>query len=445
MISTESVLWTDSSYVTAEVIPNDMSAPAIRIENLSKLYHIGRAKQRHDTLRDAISSMLQRHSIRVPARSDDTLWALHNVSVEIERGEVVGIIGRNGAGKSTLLKILSRITEPTRGRAEILGRVGSLLEVGTGFHPELTGRENIYLNGAILGMHRREIDRKFDEIIAFSEVERSLDTPVKRYSSGMYVRLAFAVAAHLESEILLVDEVLAVGDASFQAKCLGAMGDIARGGRTVLFVSHNLGAVKRLCQRSVWLDSGRITAQGPTDDIIGAYLDSTSSYEGVWRAEDDALCSQAGPVYVHWVRMRSESGSQVDRFQMDSPFSIEIAYDVLTPIQNLRFGVTVTADDGTIVFESKDTDPAGYGLARAVGRYFAHCRLPGDFLNAGRFYVTLIVDRPNQDLLFRRDQILRFTIQATDGAGLRAADARFGLVRPILEWHHEGRAEGMES
>jgi len=233
-----------------------MTDIAIRVENLSKLYHIGRARQRHDTLRDALSAAFRRPASRAARREDETLWALRDVSFEVQRGEVVGIIGRNGAGKSTLLKILSRITEPTSGRAEIHGRVGSLLEVGTGFHPELTGRENVYLNGAILGMHRTEIDRKFDEIVAFAEIEKFLDTPVKHYSSGMYVRLAFAVAAHLDPEILLVDEVLAVGDAAFQRKCLGKMDSVGKEGRTVLFVSHNMAAVTNLCDWGLLLDAG---------------------------------------------------------------------------------------------------------------------------------------------------------------------------------------------
>ena len=249
-----------------------MSDIAIRVENLSKLYHIGALQQRHDTLRDAlVATVSPRQRPNRSTNSDDTdLWALRDVSFEVKRGEVVGIIGRNGAGKSTLLKILSRITEPTSGRAEIHGRVGSLLEVGTGFHPELTGRENIYLNGAILGMRRAEIDRKFDEIVAFAEIEKFLDTPVKRYSSGMYVRLAFAVAAHLEPEILLVDEVLAVGDADFQKKCLGKMGDVARKGRTVLFVSHNMGAIAALCTTGVFLEAGSAALRGEAAQVVKA-------------------------------------------------------------------------------------------------------------------------------------------------------------------------------
>ena len=260
-----------------------MTDIAIRVENLSKLYTIGRAQQRHDTLRDALVNALPRigrisrksnssNSSNSWQKEETNLWALKDVSFEVQRGEVVGIIGRNGAGKSTLLKILSRITEPTSGRAEIHGRVGSLLEVGTGFHPELTGRENIYLNGAILGMRRAEIERKFDEIVAFAEIERFLDTPVKRYSSGMYVRLAFAVAAHLEPEILLVDEVLAVGDAQFQNKCLGKMRDVAKEGRTVLFVSHNTSAIQRLCAKSMLLDKGKRLMWGRTNEVLVEYL-----------------------------------------------------------------------------------------------------------------------------------------------------------------------------
>jgi lipopolysaccharide transport system ATP-binding protein len=254
-----------------------MSAIAIRAEQLSKQYRIGYKKASYQTFREALTA-----AVRAPVRwitgdkiqERNTIWALDDVSFEINHGEAVGIIGRNGSGKSTLLKILSRITRPTSGRAEIFGRVGSLLEVGTGFHPELTGRENIYLNGAILGMHRKEIDRKFDEIVAFSEIERFLDTPVKYYSSGMYVRLAFAVAAHLEPEILVVDEVLAVGDAEFQKKCLGKMGDVASEGRTVLFVSHNLRAVQNLCSRSILLLKGKIVTDGVTENVINTYLSS---------------------------------------------------------------------------------------------------------------------------------------------------------------------------
>jgi lipopolysaccharide transport system ATP-binding protein len=264
-----------------------MSSVAIQVEGLSKLYHIGAIEERHDTLRDHLAqrfkSLLHRNgrglalSAQRSAPSENTIWALKDVSFTINRGEVVGIIGRNGAGKSTLLKILSRITEPTIGFAEIHGRVGSLLEVGTGFHGELTGRENLYLNGAILGMRKTEIDRKFDEIVAFAEVEKFIDTPVKRYSSGMYLRLAFAVAAHLEPEILVVDEVLAVGDIAFQKKCLGKMEGMGRQGRTILFVSHNMGAIEHLCDRGMVLQDGKVAFSGQARDCVDFYVHTTSA------------------------------------------------------------------------------------------------------------------------------------------------------------------------
>ena len=256
-----------------------MSRVAVRVKGLSKRFSIGRAQQHHDTLRDAIAAAgrqaadrLRRVAHRASAPARDSIWALRDVSFELREGDVLGIVGANGAGKSTLLKILTRITTPTAGYAEVQGRVGSLLEVGTGFHPELTGRENIFLNGAILGMKRGEITRKFDEMVAFAEVETFIDTPVKRYSSGMYLRLAFAVAAHLEPEVLIVDEVLAVGDVNFQKKCLGKIGDVARGGRTVLFVSHNMNAIQRLCNRCGLLDKGEMVAFGPTPEIVNRYL-----------------------------------------------------------------------------------------------------------------------------------------------------------------------------
>src|SRR5688500_12574647 len=259
-----------------------MSGIALQVENLAKKYEIALGKHRHDTLRDQISEAV-RSMFRSNGRSHggkETFWALKDISFEIKKGELVGVIGRNGAGKSTLLKILSRITVPTSGKADIYGRVASLLEVGTGFHPELTGRENVYLNGAILGMKKAEIDRKFDEIVAFAEIDTFLDTPVKHYSSGMYVRLAFAVAAHLESEILIVDEVLAVGDTAFQKKCLGKLDDVARGGRTVLFVSHNIGVVQALCNRAILLQNGSIFMDNNAAETVGAYLRKLEGYAG---------------------------------------------------------------------------------------------------------------------------------------------------------------------
>jgi lipopolysaccharide transport system ATP-binding protein len=258
-----------------------MTEISIIVENLSKMYNIGISRQRHDTLRDQFIDLVAspfRHK-GVDSADDGIIWALKDVSFEVRQGEVLGVIGRNGAGKSTLLKLLSRITEPTSGRAVINGRVGSLLEVGTGFHPELTGRENIFLNGAILGMHRHEISKKFDEIVAFAEIDKFLDTPVKRYSSGMYVRLAFAVAAHLEPEILLVDEVLAVGDVAFQKKCLGKMGNVAKEGRTVLFISHNLASISNLSHRACLIDNGQLVKDGETEDVINFYMQSINQFD----------------------------------------------------------------------------------------------------------------------------------------------------------------------
>jgi len=289
-----------------------MSDIAVRTENLGKLYRIGDHQRGYKTLREAIASAFSvtfHHLNRTPQSSilspqSDSIWALKDVSLEVKRGEVLGIIGRNGAGKTTLLKILSRITEPTKGWAEIRGRVGSLLEVGTGFHPELTGRENIYLNGAILGMKKGEIDRKFDEIVAFAEIEKFIDTPVKRYSSGMRVRLAFAVAAHLEPEILVIDEVLAVGDAAFQKKCLGKMGNVAKEGRTVLFVSHSLGTVRSLCGRAVLLEEGQKKLDAPVEEVIGWYLFQIESSTGevLWSPDDED--SPVSPeIRLHAVRL----------------------------------------------------------------------------------------------------------------------------------------------
>ncbi len=314
-----------------------MSEIAVRVENLGKRYKIGIAPERYRTLRDSLvqgaSAPFRRLSgaARREAQSSDgevagRIWALHDVSFEVQKGQVLGIIGRNGAGKSTLLKILSRVTEPTQGYAEIHGRVGSLLEVGTGFHPELTGRENIYMNGAILGMKRSEIERKFDEIVAFSEVEKFIDTPVKRYSSGMYLRLAFAVAAHLEPEILVVDEVLAVGDAEFQRKCLGKMSDVAHEGRTVLFVSHNMSAVLRLTEEAIVLNKGQMALRAATPAAVDFYLSSGYAQTGerVWMADEiPAGASPFRPIAMRVIDLR---GKKVDMVRSTEPVSVEIEY-----------------------------------------------------------------------------------------------------------------------
>ena len=324
-----------------------MSDTVIKVENIGKKYRIGALQRRHDTLRDQISSLFKRSNVQTVKRSNavdqEEFWALKDVSFEVKQGEIVGIIGRNGAGKSTLLKILSKITEPTEGRIELKGRVGSLLEVGTGFHPELTGRENIYLNGAILGMTKAEISRKFDEIVDFSEIEKFIDTPVKHYSSGMYVRLAFAVAAHLEPEILMVDEVLAVGDAQFQKKCLGKMGEVAKGGRTVLFVSHNMAAVEALCEKACLFDNGKILKFSNTKDIVSYYINlSVSKGEFIRKISDK----------INWLGV-SKSNSKAS-LKMDDDLTITFSFYAKRDIENLLIDIAVHNEKDERIIHAKE-------------------------------------------------------------------------------------------
>ena len=337
-----------------------MSAPAIRVEELGKRYRIGE-RVRYKSLRESVSNVARR-ALRGEHRPHETIWALKDVSFEVQPGEVVGVIGRNGAGKSTLLKILSRITEPTEGRVELHGRVGSLLEVGTGFHQELTGRENIYLNGAILGMKRAEIERKFDEIVAFAEIERFLDTPVKHYSTGMYLRLAFAVAAHLEPEILLVDEVLAVGDAEFQKKCLGKMGDVARGGRTVLFVSHNLGAVTGLCTRALCFDGGRLVQDGSATEVVTSYVRSANQGEpsDLARFRSPGLGWEVGFTSV---RLICEDGRSV---RCDEPLVFELALESRGGVRRLTLAASIFNSLGACVGTLFDRQAFDAPAARRV-------------------------------------------------------------------------------
>lgn len=347
-----------------------MSDIAIRVENLSKQFRIGMRKYSYYTLRDhladSMKSILRRGRSSQPG--NNTIWALQDVSFEVKRGEVIGFIGRNGAGKSTLLKILSRITEPTSGRAEIYGRVGSLLEVGTGFHPELTGRDNIYLNGAILGMKKTEIDRRFDEIVAFSEVEKFIDTPVKHYSSGMYVRLAFAVAAHLEPEILIIDEVLAVGDAAFQRKCMAKMGDVGKEGRTVLFVSHNMAAIANICQKTVLLHQGTLLLNGETKMVIDRYLTDVS------KIANTQLCDRkdrkgTGEIKVVAIEFLDHKGIMTQHPISGQQLTIRMSYKSFANkvFKNCRASVTVTRNEqvyfnlSTELVDTKQLDLSGEG------------------------------------------------------------------------------------
>jgi lipopolysaccharide transport system ATP-binding protein len=414
-----------------------MSEFVIRAEGLTKQYRVTSLRYRHDTLRDDFVEWVKSAS-RIGRRSQgkyDTFWALRDVSFDVKQGEVIGLIGRNGAGKSTLLKILSRITEPTAGRAEILGRIGSLLEVGTGFDRELSGRENVFLSGAILGMRKAEIKRKFDEIIAFAEVEKFIDTPVKRYSSGMYLRLAFSVAAHLEPEILLVDEVLAVGDASFQKKCLGKMGEVARGGRTVLFVSHNMGAITSLCGKAIWLEDGFLKSFADAEDVVADYLSAGAEKFGEVVFPDD-IQQAPGSEYVRLiaVRVKNKDGKTTSNYDSRFPIEVEIEYRILRIAHNLRIGLTLLAHDGTVILSSKDADGNEGETERAPGTYLNRCTIPDNFLNYGQYFISVGSDFSMIQSHFFIDRILAFRVEQMGGVGGFSPDGRRGLLRVSLPW-----------
>ncbi|MGH9890410.1 MAG: ABC transporter ATP-binding protein [bacterium] len=367
-----------------------------------------------------------------PSFEDGFLWALEDVSFKVKAGDAVGIIGRNGAGKTTLLKILSRITEPTEGRALLQGRVASLLEVGTGFHPELTGRENVFLNGAILGMTRSEIRARFDEIVAFAEVDRFMDTPVKRYSSGMQVRLAFSVAAHLEPEILIVDEVLAVGDVAFQRKCLGRMGTVASEGRTVLFVSHNMGTISRLCQRGIWLDDGKIRAEGQMEEVIGEYLAVSAEESSEYRVEDPSEAPGDDVIRLRGVRVRNHRGDVATYIDARHPLFVEIDYVVLKSTPGLRTGFRLVSSDGTVVFTARDND--GLDLAdadRSSGAFVSRCEVPGNLLKGGQYFVTVNAAIPNVKVNFRVESVVSFSVESVDDS---FEGGRRGVIAPQLDW-----------
>ncbi len=404
-------------------------ALAVRVVRLSKQYRIGEVQTRGDyrTLRDSLVRWFRRFPT-------STIWALRDVSFEIHQGEVVGIIGHNGAGKSTLLKILARVTRPTQGYAELYGRVGSLLEVGTGFHPELTGRENIYLNGAILGMSKAEIDRKFDEIVAFAEVEPFVDTPVKFYSSGMYLRLAFAVAAHLEPEILLVDEVLAVGDAAFQRKCLGKMGDVAREGRTVLFVSHNMSAILHLTQRTLVLQQGRLVFDGPTPEAIDFYLSAGMRRAGERRWEGEGI---EGPFRPIALRVKDAHGRVTDTLRADEAFTVEWEYELTETLRGLRVGIYLLTARGEYVFTSFDVDDLEHYRQweeRPPGRYLSRCTIPAHWLNEGRYVLAVNASIYGVRTFLHEENALDFRIDPTGAVGTQWPERRLGVLRPKLPW-----------
>jgi lipopolysaccharide transport system ATP-binding protein len=424
----------------------------IEVSGLGKKYRLGE-RVSYKTLRETLTKVigapakaLSRSSAQEPA-PDAEFWALRDASFRVEQGEVVGFIGRNGAGKSTLLKILSRITEPTEGTARMYGRCGSLLEVGTGFHPELSGRENIFLNGAIIGMNRLEIRKKFDEIVAFSGVEQFLDTPVKRYSSGMYVRLAFSVAAHLEPEIMIVDEVLAVGDAEFQAKCLGKMSDIASEGRTVLFVSHNMSAVSRLCTRAILLDHGRIVEDGAVDKVAGRYLESDlgTTAERRWRDPDTAPQSEA--VRLTGVRIRGAGGETSDTYDIRDQVGMELEYEVKRPAV-LSPNFHVYDGQGNCAFVVNDSYSEDWGTReRAPGTWRSTCWIPGNFLSEGTYVVGAAVSTMDREIVhfWERDVVSFQVIERPEGRSARGTYSGSipGAVRPMLEW--TAQAPGSEN
>jgi lipopolysaccharide transport system ATP-binding protein len=433
-----------------------MSRTVIQVEKIGKRYRIGQAK-RQTALSHAIGDALRaparlfrrganpalggngsastngNKSIRIDKDSSGGppyIWALKDVSFDVKEGEVVGLIGRNGAGKSTLLKILARVTRPTEGYAELHGRIGSLLEVGTGFHPELTGRENVFMSGAVLGMRAAEIRRKFDEIVAFSEVERFLDTPLKHYSSGMQMRLAFAVAAHLEPEILLVDEVLAVGDASFQKKCLGKMRDISNQGRTIIFVSHNMIAVRALCTRAVWINDGRLLEDGQPDELISHYLpkETVTNLEAHW--DDESTAPGDDRVRLRSARVISQIGSS-GLITVHTPFQVEFTYWNYVPGVTLNVSLALYRSDEACVFVSiSDYLPRPAGVIRHT------VQVPGDFLNAGSYYIDLYIVEDTTKIVLKQDRVIGFEVMEGRAIG-NWYGTTAGLVHPKLKWTSE--------
>ena len=410
--------------------------PIIQVEKIGKRYQLGQGRAPYSTAREALVSALRTSFMRRRgnAAEKESVWALKDVSFEVDIGEVVGIIGRNGAGKSTLLKILSRITEPTTGRARLYGRVGSLLEVGTGFHPELTGKENIYLNGAILGMRRSDIKRRFDEIVAFAEVQKFINTPVKRYSSGMYLRLAFAVAAFLEPEILVVDEVLAVGDSQFQKKCLGKIGDVAKEGRTVLFVSHNMAAVGQLCTKGILLSDGQVTDQGPINEVINTYILSASNEvmgEVVFPENENSAAS------ITRLCLLNEQGEKTARLSNSDSFTLEIEYIVRQTLMDNHVWVALDRADGLRIIKASDDDNGSQiASVRTPGQYLTRVRFPGGLLNEGVYRYSVVIGKQR---IVEHDYKVGnyFEIEDNTIYGNTCLGKRNGVLRFPLTWDEQ--------
>jgi lipopolysaccharide transport system ATP-binding protein len=407
----------------------------IKVQNLSKKYVL-RGKTKANTLRDAFLGVFR--SAGKQDAKETILWALRDINFNVEDGETVALIGNNGAGKSTLLKILSRIIKPTSGEATLHGRVGSLLEVGTGFHQELSGRENIYLNGAVLGMKHAEIEKKFEEIVAFSEIEQFLETPVKFYSSGMYMRLAFAIAAHLEPEILMVDEVLAVGDLAFQRKCLNKMRDVSEHGRTILFVSHNMQAVTRLCSRAIWIENGGIKQDAAAKDVVSSYLNSQTetSSQKVWESFENAPGNEIAKLLE--VRVFDEKNDGSSAFDIRQKVFVEIRYEVFKNQEILMPSFRLHNEENVSVFTSNDLDENWRHKPRAKGIYSSRAEIPGNFLAEGNFYVSVsLATYEPLNIHFDERDVVAFLITDTiDGDSARGdfGGQMDGVVRPVLNW-----------
>ncbi len=417
---------------------------AVSVEGLGKRYRIAHQRDPYGRLTESLSGALRAPFDRLrgkPRETSEWIWVLRDVSFELRQGDVVGVIGRNGAGKTTLLKVLSRITEPTTGSATLRGRVGSLLEVGTGFHPELTGRENVFMSGAVLGMRRAEINRKFDEIVEFAGIEQFLDTPVKRYSSGMQVRLGFAVAAHLEPEILFIDEVLAVGDAEFQKKCLGKMSEIGQAGRTIIFVSHSMPAILRLCDQAILLEHGRVVAHGPTHLVVRAYLESDLGRTGERRWESRLVAPGDQVARLRSIRVVQSKGGPAEEIDIRHPIDIEVEYWSDSP-GSLRpsVGLHFFNDEGICLFASHDwADREAWTRSRHPEVVRSTCRIPGNFLAEGRVVVTVSVAtfNPLVNHAVERDAVAFQVVDRSEGDAVRGMYANQwpGVIRPQLEWH----------
>ncbi|MEO5814964.1 MAG: ABC transporter ATP-binding protein [Gemmatimonadaceae bacterium] len=413
--------------------------PAIRVEGLGKRYRIESVREPYQTIRSALVRSVANVQARLAGskRTDQYIWAVDDLSFEVERGTALGIVGRNGAGKTTLLRILSRITTPTKGRAVLSGTASALLSVGTGFHSELSGRDNVFLNGSVLGMSRRFIRTKFDEIVAFAEVEKFIDTPIKYYSSGMQMRLGFAVAAFLEAEILLIDEVLAVGDTAFQKKCLAKIDDVAHHGRTVLFVSHHMAAVSQMCTRALWIDGGRLRLSGTPASVIEAYLSDSAvaSGERTWSADSDAQQPGGDKARLRAVRIRNAAGVPSDTLDVGKPFTVEIEYEVkkLLPYSMVYF--TLRTNEGVAVLTSVDAYDGLVGEhGREPGIWVSRCTIMGNFLSEGAYYLDVTAAHPLVEYLFLEESVLSFSIEET-GSVIGTYLAEWpGVVSPPLPW-----------